>query len=443
MRHVRPFFLFALALVLMLAVGRVFAASVPLTYKGLGVVKRSDGWHYQGTVPAQTGDYTLLSTAGVPKINANASANWFVGMGALVQNGGVVFNAAVPIAATAAAAAVTAVRANPAGLITSAVASYLLSKGIEYANGELTKTETLQGTETATYYCYGPGGATYCHRTLQAACSGFETQWPAGYGPFIARPENTSYPGRYCEFMGPSRPFAGYGQAMNIMQSCYTPEGSPVVYPNNGTCTAQSVGRPLVESDWDAARVGYWPDDAIRDLVRNGVPLPTDKPTFTPESKDVPVSDPYVDPTNGKRYRDVARVTPSPSAPDSADVQTVKQEVDQAGNPVEVGGQPVAPEKETDWCKLHPEAAGCQPLDDVPDVDIPQTTNNFSVNPVSGFGADNAACPAGQHLFTRGGQSVDWSWSQVCTFANGIRPLVIAFAWIAAIAMVLVVGRRN
>lgn len=430
MRHVRPGFLFALALVLMVAAGSAFAASVPLTYKGLGVVKRSDGWHYQGTVPAQTGDYTVLSTAGVPKINANASANWFVGMGALVQNGGVVFNAAVPIAATAAAVAVTAVRANPAGLITSAVASYLLSKGIEYANGQLTKTVPGEDQGAA---------------IVSQNCGLFD-------------PKNVN-PGLVCSDAGATSLCAWSKPTPNSSHIDYCANGANLYFVpafeqsllgcpagttvQNGRCVTASSSRPTTDADWDAARVGYWPDDAILDLVRNGVPLPTDKPTFAPESQDVPVSDPYVDPTNGKRYRDVARVTPSPSSPDSADVQTVKQEVDQAGNPVEVGGQPVAPEKETDWCKLHPQASGCQPLDDVPDVEIPQTTNTFSVNPVSGFGADNAACPSGQHLFTRGGQSVDWSWGQVCTFASGIRPLVIAFAWIAAIAMVVAVGRKT
>ncbi len=433
----RLFAYFLLGVLLGGAAVAAFAA-VPLTWKGLGVVKRADGYHYQGTVPAQTGDYTVLSTAGVPKINANASANWFVGTGALVQNGGVVFNAAVPIAATAAAAAVVAVRANPAGLITSAVASYLLSKGIEYV-GSVAMTNAPPGT-LAQYYstqiCPVAPGYNLCTLVPQVG-----TNCDGGDGNmWLTQTYSASSPGAGWSKMGT----CGGGQQASIWlkaKSSMVPCGAGYTLVN-GVCVSGSKV-PAVESDWDAARTGYWPDDAILDLVRLGVPLPTDKPVFTPESKDVPVSDPYVDPTNGKRYRDVARVTPSPSSPDSADVQMVKQEVDESGNPAVVGGQPVAPEKESDWCKLHPEASGCQPLDDVPDVAIPDITNTFSVNPVAGFGADNAACPAVEHLFTRGGQSVDWSWGQVCTFANGIRPLVIAFAWIAAIAMVVAVGRRN
>jgi len=422
-------------LVLSSWLGVASAAPVNYSFRGLNVTRVNGETHLRGTSPGG------FDAAGV-----TVGAQTVASFGTVALPFKVVeFAASSPIAATAAAAAVTAVKLNPAGLITSAVASYLLTKGIEYANGQLTKTETLQGTETATYYCYGPGGSTYCHRTLQAGCTGFETQWPAGYGPFIARPDNEAWPGRFCEFMGPSKPYAGYGQALNIMQSCYTPEGGPVVYPNNGACTAQSVGRPLVDSDWDAARVGYWPDAATRELIRNGVPLPTDKTVFNPVSSDVPVGDPYVDPVTGKRYQDIARVTPSPSTPEVADVQMVKQQVDSTGAPVVDSGtgQPVPPEEETDWCKKNPDASGCKPLDEVDDVELQQDTITLSISPVSGFGPDTGTCPADRTLFIKGGSPIVWSWGQYCTFAEGIRPLIVGFAWLSALMIVVGVARRN
>ena len=418
----------ALAFLFVLS-SQAIGATVPYKFNGMNVTREGGVTYLRGTSPSE------VASAGVSVsnhvISAAGSANWYVGIGALVQNGGVVFNAAVPVAATAASVAVTAVRANPAGLITSAVASYLLGKGIEYVNGQFVKPAPAVGIGT----CGGsglPGNSGFVGGTNESAAScvsrlrtALQTVYPND-GPFnpVAGPSpNYVWSHNTCTSLG-----CGWNVG-SWTQTGSTP-GTPV---------------PAVDSDWDAARTGYWSDQATLDLVKAGVPLPTDKAVFSPSSKDVPLADPYVDAVSGKRVQEVARITPQPSALDTATVQVLTQEVDANGQPViDSGtGQPVSPSEPTDMCKLNPEASGCKPLDEVPDIDLPEDTITLSISPVSGFGPDSGTCPADRTLFTKGGSPVVWSWAQYCTFASGIRPLIVGFAWLAALMIVIGVARRN
>lgn len=404
--------------------------TVPYRFNGLNVTREGGATHLRGTSPSEvmSAGVTVENSA----IRASGSANWYAGTGALLQNGGVTFNAVLPLAATAATVAVSAVRLSPGGLITSAVASYLLTKGIEYAEGQF-KT-TVPGTSSPAPY------------NIQS-CGVWD---PKNVNPALVCDNGGMI--SLCAWSKPTPNSSHIDYCGNGANFYFVPAGDsgllacPAGTTRNGSnCDSPASQRPTTEDDWTAARVGNWPDAAMLDLVRNGVALPTDKAQFTPPYKDVPVSDPYVDPVTGKRFQDKARITPSPSNPDQADVQVVKQEVDSDGQPVinsSTGGAQ-APEKQEDPCKLNPDASACKPLDEVPDMVIPTQDNPFSLNPVSGFGADNASCPASIHLFNKGGQSIDWSWTQFCTFSQGIRPFVIGFAWLAAIAMVVAVGRRN
>jgi len=403
-------------------------AGVPLTWKGLGVVKRADGYHYQGTVPAVTQDYSVVSLAGIPRLNASASA--------VVQGVPVAFTAAIPFAASAAAAAVVAVRANPGGLITSAVASYLLSKGIEYV-GSVAMTNAPPGT-LAQYYstqiCPVAPGYNLCTLVPQVG-----TNCDGGDGNmWLTQTYSASSPGAGWSKMGT----CGGGQQASIWlkaKSSMVPCGAGYTLVN-GVCVSGSKV-PAVESDWDAARTGYWPDDAILDLVRRGVPLPTDKPVFNPPYKDVPLGDPVVDPVTGQRVQDRARVTPMPSAPDTADLQVVEQEVDSNGDPVTSNGSPVPPTEQTDLCKLHPEILACADLDVPPDPSISNVDRTVSITPDSGWGPDNGSCPSDRTMQLHG-ETIRYSWSPVCTYASIMRYPIIGFAWLSAVLIALGMARR-
>ena len=182
------------------------AATVPYKFNGMNVTRDGGVTYLRGTSPAE------VASAGVTvsnhTISAAGSANWYVGTGALLQSGGVVFNAAVPIASTAAAVALTAVRANPAGLITSAIASYLLGKGIEYANGSF-NTTVVQGS-TSPVLMYVTGNPSRSFDDGPALCAYLNTLAPANYYNYIWA-TSASYPSGFCKATT-NTPFDGWGR---------------------------------------------------------------------------------------------------------------------------------------------------------------------------------------------------------------------------------------
>lgn len=430
MNPVRSLFWFVVGLLIAVNVTLAHAGTIPYKFNGMNVTREGGATYLRGTSPSE------VAAAGVTvenaAIHASGSANWYAGTGALLQSGGVVFNAVVPIAAAAASVAVTAVRLNPSGLITSAVASYLLTKGIEFAEGQF--QAVVPGTSTPASMNYvGTCPPDYWNsvRNSGGACS-----WGDGSGVACAwsKPTPNSMHVDYC----------GNGANWYLIPTqdgFNSPCPSGQTY-SGGNCVGNPTRRPATDSDWDAARQGYWPDPAILDLVRRGVALPTDKAVFTPQSQDVPVSDPYVDPVTGKRFQDKARVTPSPSAPDMADVQVVKQEIDANGNPVIVNGQAAAPQEQTDLCKLHPEILACATLDTPGGPDLSNMDKSLSITPDSGWGPDTGTCPADKHLTLRNGHDIPIEYGPACQVATSIRPVLIAFAWLAAILIAVGITRK-
>jgi len=393
------------------------AGTVPYKFNGMNVTREGGVTYLRGTSPAE------VAAAGV-----TVSGNTVLSGGAVaVTFKQVTFADAVPLAAGAATVMANAVKLNPAGLLTSAVGGYLLTKGLEYAQGEWKKIQSSPPTVTEEWI---PCGTTcWASGTADPASSCYARGGQSlGAVKTTEQGVPTAY---YC-----NGSYGGFTYRASQTVTC--PGGAQ---PVNGQCSGGST--TAVDSDWTAARSGTWPDPAILDMVKNGVPLPTDKAVFTPPYKDIDLSDPYIDPVTGKRFKDQARVTPLPSAPDTADVQVTKQEVDANGQPVTSGGAPVPPVEETDLCKLNPNASGCQPLDDVPDVELPESEITLSISPVSGFGPDSGTCPASSTLFSKGGQPIVWSWQQYCDFASGLRPLIVGFAWLSALMIVIAVARRN
>ena len=89
---------------------------------------------------------------------------------------------------------------------------------------------------------------------------------------------------------------------------------------------------------------------------------------------------------------------------------------------------PVAPENETkDPCELNPERVGCKELGLPDDVTLPTEERGVSsVTPV--VFAANASCPADVPL----PHGASLSWSYPCQLATGVRPFLLALAWLAA-----------
>lgn len=87
-------------------------------------------------------------------------------------------------------------------------------------------------------------------------------------------------------------------------------------------------------------------------------------------------------------------------------------------------------------CDKYPGSAACATLNEAEDVPLPTSTINASVAPDSGWGADNGTCPA--LVQTQSIGAVD-PYGMFCTYASGIRFIVIGFAGI--IATLIFIGR--
>lgn len=107
-------------------------------------------------------------------------------------------------------------------------------------------------------------------------------------------------------------------------------------------------------------------------------------------------------------------------------------------------------EGDKDACEDDPERVGCKHLDEitgeVPDgPDISNSQENLTFTPVSGFGSGSYSCPQNptMTLSLLGKSITAFDYGPACQFANGIRPLVVAFAALAAALIGLGVGRRD
>lgn len=97
-------------------------------------------------------------------------------------------------------------------------------------------------------------------------------------------------------------------------------------------------------------------------------------------------------------------------------------------------------EKQPDLCDLYPDILACaKPELDTPKEDkINEQKVNVAITPDGGWGS-GGSCPAPRHI---NGANVDFEFTGICDFMTGIRPVVLAFAWLAA-AMILIGVRSN
>lgn len=402
-----------IALLLVLVSSASSAASVAIS-PGVGVATVAGGF---------TTASNFVGSFSAAAFNSNFTTQ--------VAGKAVTMPASMRMAANAGQFAVTAVRASPAALAGSAVAAWLLPYGLEWLNNQWNKRQTFEGglewCGTHSDWCQG-GWAS----SKESACNAYAVWYKAVSGT-CSGGSKPNYRGTVSDntCVIESEFCPGSGTGWNYVRTSSLMSRNPV----NSSVSPS-------EADWAQPAANPLPDLAASELAAKGVALPLEAPKLDPV--DVPLGEPYVDPKTGKRYQDKARITPDSSAK-QADVQVYKQEVDANNQPVinPTTGGAAPPEEQTDPCKLNPDASGCKPLDEVEAPDLEKKENPFSLNPVSGFGADNAACPAPQTLFNKGGQTITWDWGKFCGFAQGIRPLIIGFAWLTALMIVVSVGRRN
>jgi len=175
-------------------------------------------------------------------------------------------------------------------------------------------------------------------------------------------------------------------------------------------------------------------------------PIPVSQPLRIPLGEPVPV--PNTDPQQWKTpVVDIVSAPLMPDQPWRVDVQPkdiIKYDPSPISDPQVVNQEPsgqTSQDKTPGLCEQFPDILACQkPNFDTPDIDQIQTRDaSITITPDSGWGADNAACPPARHL---PGANVDFEFTTICNFMSGIRPVIIAVAWLMA-AMILIGFKRG
>lgn len=172
-------------------------------------------------------------------------------------------------------------------------------------------------------------------------------------------------------------------------------------------------------------------------FVPTGDPLPN--PVYDPNSPPGPNNQPYVQP--GVRVNP----SPTPSEPWRVDLQPVNRPVSSPEPMPEPDSvTPENPDKpseeQIDFCAKNPDVLACQKLDEPASEELPASEKQISISPDGGWGADNASCPAPKQITVQG-RAIPIPFDLFCTWANGMRPIVIAMAWLSAAFILL--GARS
>lgn len=403
--------------VLFAVVGLIFgdfaaAATVPYKFNGMNVTREGGVTYLRGTSPSEVSSATVsgsnLVVAGSSSIAGRVAS----------------FSASTPIAANAALVAVSLLKTTPATFAVGAVLTWLTTNNFQVNAGVVQKVDTSVSPPMPNALSSSDCLAMAC--TLGVRCSAV----PAG-GALYCTPARAGWyytTGTFVKYFPPgstySPPWSGWSWSPSSL-----PSGCATGYTyDSASRVCQPTPRTPTAAEWDLLGGTQLPVDAAKEIIKQGGSLPVGPSTFSPGSQDLSIGDPYIDPTTGKRYQDKARITPNSTDPSIADVQTVKQEIDANGNPVEVGGIPVSPEEKTeDPCKLNPERMGCKEFGTPEDSVLPSEARGVSAITVQSF-AGNATCPPDIQL----PKGATLSWSYPCQMATGVRPFLLALAWLAA-----------
>lgn len=328
--------------------------------------------------------------------------------------------ATMRMAANAGQFAISAVRASPAALIGSAVVAWLLANGIEYVEGQFVKPASLPGIGQGYQWgCAGYYGEISAVATTCAQAAGWGditiTEFvPNGPTSYVVKANSSKFSG------GP------YGVA-TVTKHTQCLSGYTL---QNGACVGTSV--PATDADFAPLATAPLPDAVASELAPKGVALPMENPQFDPPYVDEPLGEPYVDPVTGKRYQDNARITPQ-SDGKTADVQTNKQEVDEAGEPVTdpATGVEKPPEKQDDFCRQYPDSIACMEKGETDELDLETRSIGSMVSPVAVGGAGHCMADKTLAMATMG-RSITFTYKPICDLASMVRPLILALAWLLA-----------
>lgn len=203
-----------------------------------------------------------------------------------------------------------------------------------------------------------------------------------------------------------------------------------------------TISSPSTEADFNRLMAPTW---AVIANGFNNLPsllgkIPVTSISFPPFSSWL--GDPYY--KDGNWYRDRADITPAPapSQPTRVRVDIGPVKITGATDPnVKPDSGPAtgtAPkEQDNDFCKKNPMSIACIELGDLKPEPFDPIEKPFRITPQSPWGADNSQCPAPKVMTLATGGTYTMSYQPTCDFFSGIRPAVIALAFLVALYIAL------
>jgi Neisseria meningitidis TspB protein len=290
---------------------------------------------------------------------------------------------------------------------------------------------------------------TFCPSLAPAESADWAAWVQSGNNPGPPGNGCTSFPDTYIE-----ADLCKWGR----MRTCALWDGGTRVDPRSAFVIKNKLTNPVI------IRVPATPQEFEDELAPTQMPhqvpneLPMPLPVELPKLNPTPGSNPQSQPlrvpqgqpqpvpnSNPQQWKQpMTRITPAPTPASPWQVDVTPEDVvgtDPNGQtepkPVEET-DPAGEPKESDLCEKNPDILACQkPNLDTPESPALETKEiAISVTPDSGWGSSTAQCPAPRYIHPQGRQ-IAIPFDLFCTYMAGMRPIILAMAWLAAAFIVV------
>lgn len=347
----------------------------------------------QGTQPWSSGGYSTTGTASIGGKPLSIPAK-------------------IPLASTAGPIIKSAMRLNPWAIAGTLAAGWLMDQGLEYLDGEWQKTGPIDAPDSSS--CIAAAGDT--GDGTQSGCKAKTAQYPDAL-------------------------WWRAGQGYRIPDACVLVASASWNYTAVGyDCSAVPRTRvPATPADFDNLpdpSEAVAPELPSAPYMPHGAPV--DKPQYQPG--DYPLGSPYKAP-DGSTVQPMASVTNNNTTNNttnnynsSVTVSTYNITTHNADGTPTQNPTPEPTEEKQDQCEKYPDSLGCAKLGTPdPGADLPKTETPLTFSPVDMGG--NASCPAPSTIEAFG-VSLALEYDSACTYASGLKPVVIAVAFITALFII-------
>lgn len=379
---------------------------------------------------AATGGY-LKNTAGVGQQLFDTAARDYGTSGkANIGGKALTIPARLPISSSAASVVKNALRLNPYVLIGSAALGYLTQNGIDLQNGLWVKAAPNTNGNGYLWHNGSYSGAA-CSEPLKA-CTISEA--------FEARKIRitSTFPGANSfSQISPSAPCLTTSCSLGLTYKQTATGSFTNDYTNLVRAGLATSKLPATEADFNAL-----PDPIpfLGSELPSAPYLPGGVPVDNPKYSEVPIpmGEPYKA-ADGSTVQPMARVT-NTTTNNVVNVSTYNlTTIDSSGVPV-VAPVPETTDEKQDQCEKYPDTLGCANLDIPVAEDLAKQTVPIAlISPVSVGGVGSCPAPMTASFL---GQNVEVAFTPLCIFADTLRPLVLAIAWLSA-GLIFIGGVRN